>query len=138
MFPHAVRGTIAGLLELLNDRGGGEDPYRVAEELRLEVDVLLPLCGQSLPVPGGVDLAGIREDFGDSIGELIEAMLRSAVRQQAAEHLDGMLSEQQRIDYTVETAARRGVRRFRLRCQMPGLRSDQMELRCKSVPATST
>src|SRR5262249_38957855 len=31
------------------------------------------------------------EDFGESIGELIEAMLLSTVRQRAAEPLDGML-----------------------------------------------
>ena len=79
------------------------------------------------PLSGGVEFAGFREDLGESVGELIEAMLRSAVRQGATEHLDGMLSEQQRIDYTVQTATRRGVRGFRLRCQMPGLRSGQME-----------
>ena len=41
--PHARRGAIAGLLEVLNDRGGKEDLYRIAEELRLEVDDLLPI-----------------------------------------------------------------------------------------------
>ncbi len=43
MLPHARPGGIAGLLELLNDRGGKEDLYRVAEELRMEVDDLLPI-----------------------------------------------------------------------------------------------
>ncbi|HYW43587.1 MAG TPA: AAA-associated domain-containing protein [Bryobacteraceae bacterium] len=43
MLPHARRGAIAGLLELLNDRGGKEDLYRVADELRMEVDDLLPV-----------------------------------------------------------------------------------------------
>ena len=33
MLPHARPGGIAGLLELLNDRGGEEDLYHVAEEL---------------------------------------------------------------------------------------------------------
>jgi NitT/TauT family transport system ATP-binding protein len=42
MLPHARPGGIAGLLELLNDRGGKQDLYRVAEELRMEVDDLLP------------------------------------------------------------------------------------------------
>jgi len=36
-------GAIAGLLELLNDRGGRDDLYRIAEELRMEVDDLLPI-----------------------------------------------------------------------------------------------
>jgi NitT/TauT family transport system ATP-binding protein len=43
MLPHAKRGSIAGLLELLNDRGGKEDLYRIAEELRMDVDDLLPV-----------------------------------------------------------------------------------------------
>ena len=43
MLPHARPGGIAGLLELLNDHGGSEDLYRVAEELRMEVDDLLPI-----------------------------------------------------------------------------------------------
>jgi NitT/TauT family transport system ATP-binding protein len=43
MLPHARPGGIAGLLELLNDRGGKEDLYRVVEELLMEVDDLLPI-----------------------------------------------------------------------------------------------
>jgi NitT/TauT family transport system ATP-binding protein len=42
MLPHARRGAIAGLLELLNDRGK-DDLYRVAEELRMDVNDLLPI-----------------------------------------------------------------------------------------------
>jgi NitT/TauT family transport system ATP-binding protein len=45
--PHARPGGIAGLLELLNDRGGKEDLYHVADELQLEVDDLLPLLEAS-------------------------------------------------------------------------------------------
>ena len=41
--PHARPGGIAGLLELVNDRGGKEDLYHVAEELLMEVDDLLPI-----------------------------------------------------------------------------------------------
>jgi NitT/TauT family transport system ATP-binding protein len=43
MLPHARRGSIAGLLELLNDRGGPEDLYRIAEELQMDVGDLLPV-----------------------------------------------------------------------------------------------
>jgi len=43
MLPHARPGGVAGLLELLADRGGEEDLYHVAEELLLEVDDLLPI-----------------------------------------------------------------------------------------------
>jgi NitT/TauT family transport system ATP-binding protein len=43
MLPHARPGGISGLLELLNDRGGKDDLYRVADELILDVDDLLPI-----------------------------------------------------------------------------------------------
>jgi len=43
MLPHSRPGGIAGLLELLNDHGGREDLYHVAEELVMEVDDLLPI-----------------------------------------------------------------------------------------------
>jgi NitT/TauT family transport system ATP-binding protein len=43
ILPHARPGGIAGLLELLTDRGGEEDMYHVAEELLLELDDLLPI-----------------------------------------------------------------------------------------------
>jgi NitT/TauT family transport system ATP-binding protein len=41
--PHARPGGVAGLLELLVDRGGEEDMYHVADDLLLEVDDLLPI-----------------------------------------------------------------------------------------------
>jgi NitT/TauT family transport system ATP-binding protein len=59
MLPHARRGAIAGFLELLNDRGGKEDLYRVADELRLEVDDLLPI------VEAAALLSFARSDKGD-------------------------------------------------------------------------
>jgi NitT/TauT family transport system ATP-binding protein len=43
MLPHARPGGIAGLLELLIDRGGRDDIYRLAEELSFEIDDLLPI-----------------------------------------------------------------------------------------------
>jgi len=43
MLPHSRPGGIGGLLELLDDRGGEEDMYHIAEELLLEIDDLLPI-----------------------------------------------------------------------------------------------
>jgi NitT/TauT family transport system ATP-binding protein len=43
MLPHARPGSIAGLIELLADRGGSDDLYHVAEDLTMEVDDLLPI-----------------------------------------------------------------------------------------------
>jgi NitT/TauT family transport system ATP-binding protein len=43
MLPHARPGGIAGLLEMMIDRGGREDIYRLADELGFDVDDLLPI-----------------------------------------------------------------------------------------------
>ena len=43
MLPHARPGGIAGLLEILLDRGGRDDLYHLASELLMEVDDLLPI-----------------------------------------------------------------------------------------------
>lgn len=43
MLPHARPGGIAGLLELLMDKGGHDDIYRLADDLSFEIDDLLPI-----------------------------------------------------------------------------------------------
>ncbi len=43
MLPHARPGGIAGLLELIIDRNGRDDIYRLADELAFEIDDLLPI-----------------------------------------------------------------------------------------------
>ena len=43
MLPHVRPGGIAGLLEMLEDRGGREDISRLAKDLSFEIDDLLPL-----------------------------------------------------------------------------------------------
>ena len=47
MIPHARVGGIAGLLELLRDRGGKEDLYRLAADLILDAEDLLPIVEAS-------------------------------------------------------------------------------------------
>jgi NitT/TauT family transport system ATP-binding protein len=59
MLPHARPGSIGGLLELLNDRGHKEDLYRIAEELQMEVDDILPI------VEAATLLAFVRSERGD-------------------------------------------------------------------------
>ncbi len=59
MLPHARRGAIAGFLEMLNDRPGSQDLYRLAEELRMDVNDLLPI------VEAAALLAFARSDRGD-------------------------------------------------------------------------
>lgn len=43
MLPHARPGGMAGLLELLIDKGGRDDIYRLADDLSFEIDDLLPI-----------------------------------------------------------------------------------------------
>jgi NitT/TauT family transport system ATP-binding protein len=43
MLPHARPGGVAGLLELLVDKGGRDDIYRLADDLAFEIDDLLPI-----------------------------------------------------------------------------------------------
>jgi NitT/TauT family transport system ATP-binding protein len=59
--PHARVGALAGLLELLTDRGGREDLRRLAADLQFEVDDLLPL------VDAAALLGFLRVDEGDAI-----------------------------------------------------------------------
>jgi NitT/TauT family transport system ATP-binding protein len=50
MVPHARPGGVAGLLELLLDKGGRDDIYRLADDLAFEIDDLFPIveAGQLL------------------------------------------------------------------------------------------
>ena len=57
MLPHARPGGIAGFLELLADRGGHEDLYRMSDELSMEVDDLLPIVDSAVML----DYATVRE-----------------------------------------------------------------------------
>jgi NitT/TauT family transport system ATP-binding protein len=43
MLPHARRGAVAGLLEMLADHNGRDDMYRLAAALSFEIDDLLPV-----------------------------------------------------------------------------------------------
>jgi NitT/TauT family transport system ATP-binding protein len=59
MLPHARPGGVAGLLEILDDRGGKEDLYHLAEELLMDVGDLLPI------LEAATLLAFARSDKGD-------------------------------------------------------------------------
>jgi hypothetical protein len=76
----------------------GESPrpseWIVADPEAIHMSEKSPYAANLCPLSVWVELACFREDFGESIGELIEAMLQSPVRQRTTEHLDGMLGEQ--------------------------------------------
>jgi len=72
VLPHARPGSIAGLIELLADRGGSDDLYHVAEELAMEVDDLLPiveaatLLGFAFSHQGDVELTAAGKAFAEA------------------------------------------------------------------------
>ena len=61
MLPHTRPGGLAGLLEILADHGGRADLHKLADELSLEVDALLP------SVDTAVLLGFLRVEEGDAI-----------------------------------------------------------------------
>jgi NitT/TauT family transport system ATP-binding protein len=61
MLPHTRPGGMAGLLEILVDQGGRADLHKLADELSLEVDALLPT------VDTAVLLGLLRLEEGDAI-----------------------------------------------------------------------
>lgn len=61
MLPHARPGGIAGLLELLLDKSGRDDIYRLADDLSFEVDDLLPI------VDAAQMLGFLNVDEGDAV-----------------------------------------------------------------------
>ena len=85
MLPHARPGGIAGLLELLNDRGGGDDLYHVAEELLMEVDDLLPivdaatLLGFAISYHGDIKLTTAGKSFAEADIATRKALFREAL-----------------------------------------------------------
>jgi NitT/TauT family transport system ATP-binding protein len=61
MLPHTRPGGLAGLLEILADRGGRVDLHRLAEELSLDIEALLP------SVDTAALLGFLRVEEGDAI-----------------------------------------------------------------------
>ena len=54
---------------------------------RRQLDEKSPYTANLCPLSVWVELAGFHEDFGETIGELVETMLRSAAWQRTTEHL---------------------------------------------------
>ena len=85
MLPHAKAGGMAGLLEFLNDRGGKEDMYHLAEELLMEVDDLLPiveeaaLLGFAKSTEGDVEVTAEGKAFAEADITARKKMFRDAL-----------------------------------------------------------
>ena len=84
MLPHARVGGIAGLIELLHDRGGREDLFRLSEELVMDVEDLLPileacvLLGFALLKEGDVQITPLGVTFADADIQQRKVIFREA------------------------------------------------------------
>lgn len=85
MLPHAKAGGMAGLLEFLNDRGGKEDMYHLADELLMEVDDLFPiieeaaLLGFAKSAEGDVEITAEGKTFAEADITTRKKMFREAL-----------------------------------------------------------
>ena len=85
VLPHATAGGMAGLLEFLNDRGGREDMYHLAEELLMEVDDLFPIVDEAVllgfanSTQGDVQLTPAGKEFADADIGTRKKLFRDAV-----------------------------------------------------------
>ncbi len=89
ILPHARVGGIAGLVELLHDRGGREDLFRLSEDLVMDVEDLLPileacqLLGFAWLKEGDVHLSRQGVQFADADIQRRKVLFREA----ALEHV---------------------------------------------------
>ncbi len=84
ILPHARVGGIAGLVELLHDRGGREDLFRLSEDLVMDVEDLLPileacqLLGFAWLKEGDVQLSRQGVQFADADIQRRKVLFREA------------------------------------------------------------
>jgi len=107
ILPHARVGGIAGLLELLHDRGGREDLFRLSEELIMDVEDLLPileacqLLGFARLKEGDVQLSREGVRFADADIQLRKLLFRTAVLEHVTilKQIDSILKR--KSDHTI-------------------------------------
>jgi NitT/TauT family transport system ATP-binding protein len=114
MLPHARPGGMAGLLELLLDKGGRDDIYRLADDLAFEIDDLLPIVdaaqllgflkieeGDAAITPSGAEFANSeilrqKELFRDAA--LANVLLLRQIRRALESKSDHTISEEFFLD----------------------------------------
>ncbi len=90
MLPHARPGGIAGFMELLTDRGGRDDLYKLADELSMDVDDLLPIVEASEMLgfvhvhEGDVEITPEGRRFGEADIQTQKALFRDAALKNVA------------------------------------------------------
>lgn len=84
MLPHARPGGIAGFMELLVDRGGRDDLYKLADELAMDVDDILPIVDASVMLgfavlhEGDVEITPEGRQFGEADIQTQKRLFREA------------------------------------------------------------
>ena len=87
MLPHVRAGGIAGLLEILVDRGGREDLHRLAHQLTLEANDLLPIVDSCVLLgflrveQGDVEITDLGREVAASDIQQRKQLFRAAVLQ---------------------------------------------------------
>ena len=90
MLPHARPGGIAGFMELLTDRGGRDDLYKLADELAMDVDDILPIVDASVMLgfavvhEGDVEITPEGRLFGESDIQAQKRIFRDAALKNVA------------------------------------------------------
>src|SRR5271157_695686 len=90
MLPHARPGGIAGFMELLVDRGGRDDLYKLADELAMDVDDILPIVDASVMLgfavlhEGDVEITPEGRQFGEADIQTQKEIFRAAALKNVA------------------------------------------------------
>ena len=90
MLPHARPGGIAGFMELLADRGGRDDLYKLADELAMDVDDILPIVEASVMLgfamlrEGDVEITPEGRKFGEADIQTQKQLFREAALKNVA------------------------------------------------------
>ena len=89
MLPHARPGGVGGLLEMLEDHGGRYEIYRLADELSLEIDHLLPIvdAAQLLRFLTVEEGAAVITEQGSAYANAEGLRQREIFREAATEHV---------------------------------------------------
>ena len=107
MLPHARRGAVAGLLEMLADHGGREDMYRLAAALSFEIDDLLPVVDAAVMLgfakleEGDVEITATGRAFAEADILRRKELFRTAAMENIALIREITRSLEARADHTL-------------------------------------
>jgi NitT/TauT family transport system ATP-binding protein len=107
MLPHGRVGGVAGLVELMADRGGREDLYKLASDLVMDVEDLLPiveagdLLGFLTVKEGDVEITAVGRSFAGADIQTRKQIFREAVLQRVTilRQIDCVL--RQKLDHSI-------------------------------------